>query len=580
MSCEFVAELGKLRKLSQESVDNADYFDSFKRYMHIERPVEEELRILLRTVNESNKKALVMLCGSAGDGKSHLIAYLKNSDDEKLLEGYETYNDATESSAPTLTAMDTLAEKLAAFNDDNIGIADGSKMIIAINLGTLNNFIESEKGANFKKLKEYVDSRHIFSNYGQQSGYIENSIFQHVSFSDYQVFSLTANGIKTEFLELLFDKVFSKNESNTFYDIYQKCSLCTMRKKCPVCHNYEYLQEQNRQKAIIQRIAEVVIEDKAIVSTREILNFIYDILVHPEFSFDRLTKCSSSELQFLTKYIEWSTPMLLNEFDGISPIIDVIKKHDVLKTRISDTDDRTTRFHSMENIEGIFNQSTQNTPYGVLSTVTNISNLGGIKPDLKRLVYKFLVRLDELNSKDTSNIHKTRLEEYISYLFDQNSGHSDRLGTLYDMTKQAIMDWDGQFDDENICIDDSNERYWILEQLSLQPYLPNMLVCDTNEIQRFSPVLKIGFGKEDGDSESAKYIGIDFSMYELISDMKNGYRPTVQDKNYHADFVSYIKKLIEFGNKGKRISIVSKNGELRQKAEFSKTAFGYKFKVV
>ncbi len=580
MSCGFVAELGKLRKLSQEAVDNADYFDSFKRYMHVERPVEQELRGLLRTVNNLSNKALVMLCGSAGDGKSHLIAYLKNSDDENLLCGYETYNDATESSAPTLTAMDTLAEKLSAFNDDNILNPDGTKMIIAINLGTLNNFIESEKGANFKKLKEYVDKNHIFSNYGQQSGYIENSVFQHVSFSDYQVFSLTADGIKTGFLENLFDKVFSENANNAFYAEYQKCSLCTMRRKCPVCHNFEYLQEQKRQKAIIQRIVEIVIEDKAIVSTREILNFIYDILVHPEFSYDELTRCSSSELKFLTKYIEWSTPMLLNEFDGISPILDVIKRHDILKTRISDTDDRTTRFHSMENIEGVFNDSTQNTPYGVLSTVTNISNLGGIKPELKKLVYKFLVRLDELNSCDTNNVHRSRLKEYIMYLYNQNSGHSEKLATLYDMAKQAIMEWDGRFDDESICIDDSNERYWILEQLSLQPYLPNIAANDAAEIQRFSPALKIGFGKEDGESGDAKFIGIDFSMYELISDMKNGYRPTVQDKNYHADFVSYIKKLIEFGNKGKRISIVSKNGEQQQKAEFSKTAFGYKFKVV
>ncbi len=172
------------------------------------------------------------------------------------------------------------------------------------------------------------------------------------------------------------------------------------------------------------------------------------------------------------------------------------------------------------------------------------------------------------------------MDEDISYLYAQNSGHSERLAALYDMTKQAIMDWDGRFDDENICIDDSNERFWILEQLSLQPYLPTIATNDADEIQRFSPTLKIGFGKEDGQREDAKFIGIDFSMYELISDMKNGYRPTVQDKNYHADFVSYIKKLIEFGNKGKRISIVSKNGESQQKAEFSRTAFGYKFKVV
>ncbi len=91
---------------------------------------------------EYARKCLVLLCGSAGDGKSHLISYLKNSDPEGLLADYEPYNDATESSEPTLTSIDTLSEKLAPFNDDNYLLNDGKKMIVAINLGTLNNFIE------------------------------------------------------------------------------------------------------------------------------------------------------------------------------------------------------------------------------------------------------------------------------------------------------------------------------------------------------------------------------------------------------------------------------------------------------
>ena len=579
MSCEFVAELGKLRKLSQESVDNADYFDAFKQYMHVERPVEEELRVLLRSVNASAGKRLVMLCGSAGDGKSHLIAYMKNSDGESLLDGYETYNDATESSAPTLTAVDTLAEKLSAFNDDNIQNSDGKRMIIAINLGTLNNFIESEKGKKYTQLRQYVKQNHIFSNYGQKTGYKDDSVFQHVSFSDYQVFSLTSEGAKTDYLEKLFGKVFGISDSNV-YTAYQKCSTCTMRKKCPVCHNYEFLQDVNRQREIIQRIIEIVIEDKAIVSTREILNLLYDILVHPEFSYDELTRCSASDLAYLTKYIEWSTPMLLNEYSGISPILDVIKSHDVLKTRIEDTDERTLRFHSLENIEEVFISSTNDTPYKILCSITDISNLGGIKPEFKKMVYKFLVRLDDLNGKGPLNYHRARLENYISLLFSQNRGKHEQLAALYDMTKQAIMNWDGQFDDDSICIDDSNEKYWILEQLSIQPCIPQTPTFDEEEIQRFSPILKIGFCKDEESEESAIYIGIDFALYELITDMKTGYRPTVQDKNYHADFVSYINELIEFGNKRKRISIVSKIGESTLKAEFSKSAFGYKFKVV
>ena len=171
MVCSFVEELSKLRKLSIESVENTDSFTSFKKYLHVVRPVEDELRLLLKRVNEENKKCLVMLCGSAGDGKSHLMSYLRHVDSEDLLNSFEVYNDATESSAPTMTSIDTLSEKLAPFSDVNSSNDDGYKMILAINLGTLNNFIDSEKGKSFSNLKKYVETNEIFSSYAHQYTY-------------------------------------------------------------------------------------------------------------------------------------------------------------------------------------------------------------------------------------------------------------------------------------------------------------------------------------------------------------------------------------------------------------------------
>ena len=69
MACAFIAELSKLRKKSIESVGNVTSFDEFKKYLHVLRPIETELRNLLKKITESNQKTLVLLCGSAGDGK-------------------------------------------------------------------------------------------------------------------------------------------------------------------------------------------------------------------------------------------------------------------------------------------------------------------------------------------------------------------------------------------------------------------------------------------------------------------------------------------------------------------------------
>lgn len=248
MTCKFVAQMGKLRKLSAESVENVGTFDLFKEYLHIERPVETELKAVLREVRKRQSKCLVLVCGSAGDGKSHLISYLKNADRENLLEGFELYNDATESSEPTLTSIDTLADRLSAFNDAQYMINNAKKMIVAINLGTLNNFIQSDKGKQFSSLRKYVESCGILSGISQAARYKENSVFQHVSFSDYQVFSLGPNGIETDYLKKLLGKIFEKTENNPFYASYCNDCSCANCQRCPVRHNYEFLSNTVHQK--------------------------------------------------------------------------------------------------------------------------------------------------------------------------------------------------------------------------------------------------------------------------------------------------------------------------------------------
>lgn len=580
MACKFISELSKLRKLSMESVENTASFDSFKKYLHVLRPVEIELRDLLNKVNAVNKKTLILLCGSAGDGKSHLISYLRNADSEHLLDTFELYNDATESSAPQLTSIDTLAEKLAPFNDENYATDDGFKMILAINLGTLNNFIESEKGKAFSILKKYVEANEIFSTYVRPNTYQENSVFQHVSFSDYQVFTLNSTGVGTAYLEALLEKVFRQSEENPFYKAYADNGSCTLCQKCPVRHNFEFLSDPIHQKAVINKIVEVVIKDKAIVSTREILNLLYDILVHPDFDYNMMCKAATSETKYLTKYIQCTTPMLMYEFDDISPLINAIRKHDLLRDRQADMDVDMTRFHSLENIYETFMGATSQTPYAKLNDTTKIAVLGGIKPDLKKLVYRFIVRTKDIKGAYPATSQKQLFEEYIQYLYYQHSGHEKKLAKLYDATKKAVLSWDGQFDSDNICIDDSNEKFWVLEQLLIQPAIYKTQPPSTGEVLRFATALKLRFKNSNSAELQTAEISMDYALFEMISAMREGYRPTIQDKNKHTDFVSFVQRLIEFGNKATRIILIPKDNEHDYKVVFEKNDFGYEFKVV
>ena len=581
MACDFITELSKLRKLSIESVENTASFNAFKKYLHVRRPVENELRLLLDKVNAEGKKTLILLCGSAGDGKSHLISFLRNADDAGLLDTYELYNDATESSAPKLTSIDTLAEKLAPFNDVNFSIDDGFKMILAINLGTLNNFIESEKGRAFSVLKKYVEENDLFSTCTISGKYQENSVFQHVNFSDYQLFTLTPNGIGTEYLEALFGKVFHQSEENPFFNAYLKNDNCPLCQKCPVRHNFEFLSNPARQKVIINKIVEVVVKDKAIISTRDILNLLYDLLVHPDFDYNSMCELASTEIDYLKKYIQYTTPMLMYEFDDISPLVNAIRKHDSLKERLFDTDVDVIRFYTLEDINNSFMDATIETPYSKLSETTQVGILGGKKADLKKLAYRFIVRTMELKGNSPPSMQRKLFDEYIRYLYFQHSGNEKKLRKLYEAMQTAVMSWDGQFDSDSLCIDDSNEKFWVLEQLymSSAPYQHNMIQT-SEEIHRFSTSLKLRFKNKNTDNASLQTaeISIDFGLFEMISKMCEGYRPTIQDKNRHTDFVSFVQRLIEFGNKATRITLVPKDYGSNFKVIFEKTDFGYRFK--
>lgn len=310
-NCKFANELNRLCKSSSDSIDNTEKFDDFKKYMHVTRTAEEDLKAILRNVNAGNKKTLVLLCGSAGDGKSHLLSYLKNSDEEHLIENYTIFNDATESSAPSKTAIETLNELLEPFKDNQLEIP-GRNVILAINLGVLSNFVESEYGNEFSKLRSYVEDSNILTTQVNNNDFDENGHFQHVSFSDYHMYSLTKDGIHAGYIEDIMKKVFSAVDENRFYQSYIKdCESCPLSKKCPVKMNYEFLMEEKRQVYVSQLLVETIIKDKVILTTREILNFIYNIVVSQEFSFADIQKSLVDDSTYLKKFLKQITPALL-----------------------------------------------------------------------------------------------------------------------------------------------------------------------------------------------------------------------------------------------------------------------------
>ena len=136
-----IQELSKLKESSKEAVEGLNTFSPFKKYMHVNRDAQNELQDIIFEAEKKENSQLILVCGSVGDGKSHIISYFKSKYPE-IMNNFKLHNDATESLEPNKTSMDTLNDILDNFSDEKIDTST-EKLILAINLGTLNNFIDS-----------------------------------------------------------------------------------------------------------------------------------------------------------------------------------------------------------------------------------------------------------------------------------------------------------------------------------------------------------------------------------------------------------------------------------------------------
>ncbi len=570
MGCKFIFELRRLSKFSAEAVQHLDYFDPLKEYMHITRHTESDFRQLLLKIAEVKHKQLVLVCGSAGDGKSHLLSYLKYCDQNHILDSYTIINDATESDAPNHTAIETLAKRIAGFRDDRLNDGAREKVVLAINLGMLNNFIDSEQGKDFNQLKQYVLNNNIFS-VAQSLSFNEDDVFYHIDFSNYQLYTLTADGARSDYLTELFEKVFDNNIRNPFYNTYKKQGeICPHHTHCPVRHNFEFLMKKDVRKLLIQRIIEVCIKNKLVITSRDILNFIFDAVVSPDFEVKKLWNISPTQFE---TYISHTTPMLIFDNRGTSSLIDCMTENAANSDNIESRDGDLLDFYAADDIIPIVLSSLNNSEYSDVLRGIDFSANNNDRDTLKKYIYKFLQNYKKLTDVQTLKADQLYLS-FVQDLYHAYAGNIKYLKNLYSSVKHSIYSWNGTYETGLICIDNSSNDYSILEQLNIKyDVFPGN---GEDEILKFIPVITVRFSNET-NTEHVSF-SIDFSLYKVIMAMKDGYCPTSQDRNVHADFSSGIMALSEFGTKKSRIYIVSKGQRDNMKFLLEENDFGYSFK--
>ncbi|HFT5902891.1 TPA: DNA phosphorothioation-dependent restriction protein DptF [Bacillus cereus] len=532
-------ELKRLQDSSQEAIENANAFSQFKKYMHVERKIQTDLERILVKNKELNSSSLILLCGSVGDGKSHLLAYLKENKPE-LLEGYQIFNDATESFSPNKNAMETLEEILQDFSDQSIGQSN-KKVILAINMGVLHNFITlNHEEFTYEALNKFVDGSDLFSS-SITTCYSEDH-FDLISFGDYHSYELTEKGPQSTFFLTLLNKIFSKEEENPFYLAYQEDVNSNIRTM--VHENYEFIQEPYVQKQIVNLVIQTLVKFKLVISARAFLNFVADIIIPDKLAVIK----ALSEFEVL----EQAVPSLMFKRKERSPILKYIHELDPVHRRSSYIDQIIIDLSTLNEWDTVLNRCVASGQgRGWLNPFIGEEKLDG--PSFIGFS-ETVIRITYLTNEDFSQkIEDETYHKYVNKLFDFNSGNKKEIKVFYEEIKEALFKWKGSPKKGYIYLNKPSDKYRLAQQLNLKPSIDHLKFNQNDVLESFKASLVLAY--HNGDIKNTIELDIDYQLYNLLVKVCRGYCPNKKDEEDAIKFTEFVEKIMKFGEKENELLI-------------------------
>lgn len=581
-----ISVLSKLKTSSKEAVEGTDKFSDFKEYMHVERKVQSEFEVLIDQANNIDKPQLILICGSVGDGKSHIISYFKKNKNE-IINNFDIHNDATESLDPKKTSVETLNDKLDNFSDENIG-NNTKKLILAINLGTLTNFIDSEYGNRFTKLKDYIENQKILKQDITDNKFNKHSYFQCINFTDFHMYTLTSEGPKSKYIKDIFDKVFSEEVDNPFYKEYKDtcCSECVNYSRCPIKENYEDLLIDVVKENIIQKIIETIVKNKVIISTRALLNFIYDIVVDSSLNNVTEEKLLEKVMKYnFIDYLKSLTANIIYDNKDTSNIIASMNTIDPLNFRNEKLDELLVNLNNTERVCDYFKIYVDNNEkHHYYQLLVKDESLEVVKSEkrkmdqieLKQDIIKFFFRIISIKGKNTVSIFNDQVyNQYMKYLYNSNRLDRNEMKVLLTFVKEVVYKWNGpklKNGQIHLSIGKNQSKFKVYENLEFDGRIEGVL-REKENLHEFINTIKLTYQTKNSLDRFIT-INIDYLLFDLMGKVKAGYRPNKSDKNNFINFVDFVKKLQEYGSNKDKILFDRKIGDKVRKFEFKIDEYG------
>lgn len=536
---------------SVDSVQNGKVFTNWDEYMHVDRPIETKL---MEKMDEIDKVGggIVLLVGSAGDGKSHLISRIKQMSDWG--DG-SFYNDATASSSPKKTAIDTLKEALVEYKDDNL-YKTSKKLVLAINLGKLNALIDDEE---FKTdYEEIVNSTLPIFDDDDTTPPINTERVKVIMFTDEQVFEFFADSssdipVASDFLSKIMDKVVAETTNNPFYAAYTADIASGGSPKDPIILNYELLRIPDVRNTIVQTIIEAIVRYKLIITPREFLDFLYSIIVYPHYD----------EYKEKKDFFEALLPSLL--YCGSENMIQkAISKLDPLKQSSTEHDKQLSVLFTSYSILPTYltKQQTSELPTELLKRTDEFYANNG--RDIERTT-KFVFRLKHLLSYHTeSEVYKS----YLALLKGIFNKDVHKMKEIYEVVAKAIPRHYGSYYEKSnmVPLNIQGGRYRLFGSLQLKPEPVKSYHSESykNEfLMRFDMSWKF--------PDKPVSLRMDFQLYSYLNELNRGKLALSYENEKDLTFSRFVRKLVEKCNCEQEITVVrSDTGVL----ELSESSFG------
>ncbi len=522
--------------LSQHSVDsvqNGKSFTKWDEYMHVDRPIENKLYEKMDEIDAAGG-GIVLLVGSAGDGKSHLLSRIRQMSDWG---DNSFYNDATASSSPKKTAIDTLKEALSDFKDANL-YKTNSKLVLAINLGKLNALIEDEE---FKaEYKEIVDSTWPIFDDDDTTPPIDTERVKVVMFVDQQAFEFYTDCpesiVESKFLSEIMEKIVAKNDANPFYKAYKDDIANGVSIKDPLILNYELLSLPEIRNTIVMTIIEAIIRFKMNITPREFLDFLYTIMVYPY------------EYKEKRDFYEALLPTLL--YCGNENLIQkAICKLDPLKHSSTEHDKQLSVLFTSYSIPTNYFDSKQlaQLPSELVKRTNEFYANNG--RDIERTT-KFVFRLKHILS------YHTESEVYSSYLEILRGIYkkdTHKMQEIYSTVAKAIPRHYGSYyaKANMVPLNIQGGRYRLFGNLQLKPEIIKPYYSETEHndfLLRFDMSWKF--------PDSPVTLRMDYQLYSYLYELNRGKLALSYENEKDLLFSRFVRQLVEKCNCEQEIIVV------------------------